>query len=108
MTLPGGRGRKSRGLVRRHGTGTKRFRHHIVGDLTLAYETMALNAEPAAPTAQSLTGLPTRRGACCHPRGRGYGPGLGRQAPPTLGHAGRGGGGACATMVWMALEVGRL
>jgi hypothetical protein len=52
--------------VRIHGTGTKRFHHHVVGELTLAYETMALNAdpglsltiyaaEPASPSAQALT-----------------------------------------------------
>ncbi len=52
--------------VRIHGTGTKRFHHQAVGDLTLAYETMALNAEPgltmtiyaaepASPTAHALT-----------------------------------------------------
>lgn len=32
--------------VRRHGTGTKHFHHHAVGDLTLAYEGMDLAAEP--------------------------------------------------------------
>ncbi|WP_030381102.1 MULTISPECIES: helix-turn-helix transcriptional regulator [unclassified Streptomyces] len=32
--------------VRRHGTGTKRFRHQAVGDLTLAYEGLELTAEP--------------------------------------------------------------
>ncbi|MGW7689861.1 helix-turn-helix transcriptional regulator [Streptomyces asiaticus] len=32
--------------VRRHGTGTKRFRHPAVGDLTLAYEALDLAAEP--------------------------------------------------------------
>jgi hypothetical protein len=32
--------------VRVHGTGTKYFRHHIVGDLTLAYESLDLRAEP--------------------------------------------------------------
>ncbi|MFD6421457.1 helix-turn-helix transcriptional regulator [Streptomyces sp. NPDC060198] len=32
--------------VRRHGTGTKRFRHPAVGALTLAYETLDLAAEP--------------------------------------------------------------
>ncbi|GAA1088522.1 helix-turn-helix transcriptional regulator [Streptomyces javensis] len=32
--------------VRRHGTGTKRFRHPAVGDLTLAYEVLDLAAEP--------------------------------------------------------------
>ncbi|AGL16606.1 helix-turn-helix domain protein [Actinoplanes sp. N902-109] len=52
--------------VRIHGTGTKLFHHHVVGDLELAYETMALvaepglvltvyAAEPASPTAQALT-----------------------------------------------------
>jgi hypothetical protein len=32
--------------VRIHGTGIKQFHHHIVGDLTLAYESMDLRAEP--------------------------------------------------------------
>jgi hypothetical protein len=32
--------------VRTHGTGIKHFRHHIVGDLTLTYESMDLRAEP--------------------------------------------------------------
>ncbi|MEV6040952.1 helix-turn-helix transcriptional regulator [Nonomuraea sp. NPDC052116] len=32
--------------VRTHGTGVKHFRHHIVGDLTLTYESMDLRAEP--------------------------------------------------------------
>jgi transcriptional regulator with XRE-family HTH domain len=32
--------------VRRHGTGTKRFHHAAVGDLTLAYESLELAAEP--------------------------------------------------------------
>jgi homoaconitase/3-isopropylmalate dehydratase large subunit len=32
--------------VRVHGTGTKRFHHHIVGDLTLAYESLEMVAEP--------------------------------------------------------------
>ena len=32
--------------VRHHGTGTKTFHHHIVGDLTLAYEGLELAAEP--------------------------------------------------------------
>ena len=32
--------------VRTHGTGTKRFRHPIVGELTLAYEELAITAEP--------------------------------------------------------------
>ncbi|MEU8821549.1 helix-turn-helix transcriptional regulator [Actinoplanes sp. NPDC048796] len=52
--------------VRLHGTGVKTFHHHVVGDLELAYETMALvaepglsmtiyAAEPASPTAEALT-----------------------------------------------------
>ena len=56
--------------VRLHGTGTKRFHHHVVGELTLAYETMALNAEPdlaltiyaaepASPTAEAVALLGT-------------------------------------------------
>ena len=32
--------------VRTHGTGTKRFNHPVVGDLTLAYEELAITAEP--------------------------------------------------------------
>ncbi|HZO69331.1 MAG TPA: helix-turn-helix transcriptional regulator [Kribbellaceae bacterium] len=32
--------------VRTHGTGVKHFHHHIVGDLTLAYESMDLRADP--------------------------------------------------------------
>jgi len=32
--------------VRTHGTGTKRFHHPVVGDLTLAYEELAVTAEP--------------------------------------------------------------
>lgn len=32
--------------VRRHGSGTKTFHHHAVGDLTLTYEGMELTAEP--------------------------------------------------------------
>jgi transcriptional regulator with XRE-family HTH domain len=32
--------------VRHHGTGAKTFRHHIVGDLTLAYEGLEMAAEP--------------------------------------------------------------
>ncbi len=32
--------------VRTHGTGTKRFRHPLVGELTLAYEELAITAEP--------------------------------------------------------------
>lgn len=32
--------------VRRHGSGTKNFHHHLVGDLTLTYEGLELTAEP--------------------------------------------------------------
>ena len=32
--------------VRTHGTGTKRFRHPVVGELTFAYEELAITAEP--------------------------------------------------------------
>ncbi|MFF9090963.1 helix-turn-helix transcriptional regulator [Streptomyces sp. NPDC014991] len=32
--------------VRHHGTGTKRFHHHAVGDLTLAFEGLEMAAEP--------------------------------------------------------------
>jgi hypothetical protein len=32
--------------VRTHGTGTKHFHHHVVGDLALAYESLDLRAEP--------------------------------------------------------------
>lgn len=34
--------------VRTHGAGTKRFRHPVVGDLTLAYEELAITAEPGS------------------------------------------------------------
>ena len=51
--------------VRIHGTGTKSFHHHVVGDLEVAYETMDLRAEdgvsltvyaaePGSPSAQAL------------------------------------------------------
>ncbi len=32
--------------VRTHGAGTKRFRHPVVGELTFAYEELAITAEP--------------------------------------------------------------
>ncbi|HEX6681925.1 MAG TPA: helix-turn-helix transcriptional regulator [Candidatus Limnocylindrales bacterium] len=52
--------------VRTHGTGVKHFHHHVVGDLTLAYESLDLRAEsdltltvyaaePGSPTAHALT-----------------------------------------------------
>jgi hypothetical protein len=51
--------------VRTHGTGVKHFHHHIVGDLTLAYESLEMvaepgltmtiyAAEPSSPTADAL------------------------------------------------------
>ena len=51
--------------VRTHGTGTKHFHHHVVGDLELAYESLDLRAEPghtltvytaepSSPTAHAL------------------------------------------------------
>ena len=51
--------------VRYHGAGTKRFHHHDVGDLELAYESMDMisepgltltiyTAEPESPTANAL------------------------------------------------------
>ncbi|VVJ21560.1 Putative DNA-binding protein [Amycolatopsis camponoti] len=40
------RGRWGAHNVRRHGAGEKHFRHPIVGDLTLTWETMAMAAEP--------------------------------------------------------------
>lgn len=32
--------------VRRHGSGTKHFHHHLVGEITLSYEGMELTSEP--------------------------------------------------------------
>ena len=51
--------------VRLHGAGTKHFHHHVVGDLTLAYESLDMvaepgltltiyAAEPSSPTADAL------------------------------------------------------
>ena len=40
--------------VRTHGTGTKRFHHPDVGELTLAYEELAITAEPGTPHARVL------------------------------------------------------
>ncbi|MEU8660092.1 MmyB family transcriptional regulator [Actinoplanes philippinensis] len=36
----------TRGGVRAHATGTKRFPHHVAGDPTLAGESLDLRAEP--------------------------------------------------------------
>lgn len=51
--------------VRRHGTGTKHFHHHLVGDITLSFEGMELTSEPglsfliytAAPGSESAERL---------------------------------------------------
>jgi transcriptional regulator with XRE-family HTH domain len=43
--------------VRWHTTGTKRFHHRVVGDLALAYEAMALTADPGQ-TLLSYTAVP--------------------------------------------------
>ncbi|WP_153034030.1 helix-turn-helix transcriptional regulator [Amycolatopsis sp. YIM 10] len=51
--------------VRHHGTGTKRFHHHAVGELTIAYEGLEMAAEPgltltiytAEPGSPSAEGL---------------------------------------------------
>ena len=51
--------------VRTHGSGTKRFNHPVVGELTLAYEELAITAEPglalfiytAEPGSPSADGL---------------------------------------------------
>ena len=51
--------------MRTHGTGTKRFHHPVVGELTLAYEELAITAEPglvlmvytAEPGSASAEGL---------------------------------------------------
>ena len=40
--------------VRTHGTGTKRFNHPDVGEITLAYEELAITAEPGSPSAEKL------------------------------------------------------
>ena len=52
--------------MRTHGSGVKDFHHHVVGDLTLAFESLDLRAEPGltmtiyaaepnTPTAHALT-----------------------------------------------------
>jgi transcriptional regulator with XRE-family HTH domain len=67
--------------VRTHGTGTKRFTHPVVGELTLAYEEFALNgepglvmlvytAEPGSPSAERLGLLASW--AASHPVLRGH------------------------------------
>lgn len=51
--------------VRHHGTGTKTFRHSVVGEMTLAYEGLSMEsepgltltiytAEPASPSAERM------------------------------------------------------
>jgi transcriptional regulator with XRE-family HTH domain len=49
--------------VRLHRSGTKRFRHPLVGDLTLRYETFALPADPglAVVTYSAESGSPSER-----------------------------------------------
>ncbi|RAO32647.1 hypothetical protein ONO23_03065 [Micromonospora noduli] len=67
--------------VRTHGTGTKKFHHYVVGELTLAYESMDLRAEsdltltiyaaePASPTAQALALLASWAATVTHPQAR--------------------------------------
>jgi transcriptional regulator with XRE-family HTH domain len=41
--------------VRTHGAGTKRFHHPVVGELVLAYEELAVTAEPGSPSAERLS-----------------------------------------------------
>ena len=57
--------------VRTHGAGTKRFRHPIVGELTLAYEELAITAEPGQ-VLRSTPRSPARprpSGSGCSPPG---------------------------------------
>jgi transcriptional regulator with XRE-family HTH domain len=67
--------------VRTHGTGTKRFQHPVVGELALAYEELAITAEPGlvllvytaepgSPSAERLRLLAswTARPPATHPR----------------------------------------
>ena len=64
--------------VRHHGTGTKRFHHPVVGELTLAYEGLELAAEPgltltiytAEPGSASDEPTPAPRLLGRHPRRR--------------------------------------
>lgn len=48
--------------VRHHGTGTKTFKHPVVGEMTLAYEGMSLEAEPGL-TFTAYTAEPGSRSA---------------------------------------------
>jgi len=48
--------------VRSHGTGTKRFHHPVVGELTLAYEELAITAEPGPLGVPAPTTDPILRG----------------------------------------------
>ncbi|MFF9585338.1 helix-turn-helix transcriptional regulator [Streptomyces achromogenes] len=52
--------------VRHHGTGTKRFHHHTVGDLTLAYEGLEMAAEPGLTLTiyTAEPGSPSEEGLC--------------------------------------------
>lgn len=58
--------------VRHHGTGTKRFHHHAVGDLTLAYEGLEMAAEPASPASPAEEGLRLLASWGRHPGRRGH------------------------------------
>ena len=52
--------------VRHHGTGTKRFHHQAVGDLTLAYEGLEMAAEPGLTLTiyTAEPGSPSEEGLC--------------------------------------------
>jgi hypothetical protein len=66
--------------VRTHGTGTKHFHHHIVGDLALAYESLDLRAEPgltmtiyaAEPNSPTAHALALLASWAAHPRPRAH------------------------------------
>jgi transcriptional regulator with XRE-family HTH domain len=69
--------------VRSHGAGVKRFHHHVVGDLELAYESLDLraepgltmtiySAEPGSPTAHALALLASWSATEAAPRKAGH------------------------------------
>ena len=51
--------------VRTHGTGTKRFHHPDVGELTLAYEELAITAEPGTPCSSTPPNQARRQQRSC-------------------------------------------